>query len=284
MRNFLLFFLVAFVSFSLQLNAQDEEKTTMDFTSKPKPMDDIAARSKVKAPRMVLKYAPIRENDILYEKRIWREIDTKEKMNLTFRYPEKPFFSILREGIESGAIQAYSPVDDKFSTPLQTEELALQFYKKDTVQVIDPVTDKEVFKVVENEINPEEINRYRIKEIFFFDNVHSTMKVRILGIAPIREVFDENGKFLYEYPLFWVYYPNCREFLSNFFVFNDYNDKSVMTWEDLFEMRFFSSFIIKESNIHDRRLQDYLKGRDLLLESERIKNQIFNYEQDLWSY
>ncbi|KAA3635704.1 MAG: gliding motility protein GldN, partial [Bacteroidetes bacterium] len=55
------------------------------------------------------------------------------------------------------------------------------------------------------------------------------------------------------------------------------------SWEDLFEMRMFSSYIMKESNVHDRRLSGYLSGRDLLLESRLIEQELFNREQDVWS-
>ena len=253
------------------------------FKANPKPLDDITERSAVKD-RMVLKYAPIREADIMWEKRIWREIDTREKMNLSFRYPEMPLFSVLKKGIDEGAIVAYSGDDDKFTTPMQTEDLALQFYTKDTVEVIDPVTELPVFKEVESEINPMAIKRFRVKEVWYMDNKYSTMKVRILGIAPIYEEYDKNGNFLYEYPLFWIYYPHAREYLAQNEVFNPWNDAANMSWDDLFEMRFFASYITKESNIHDRRLQDYLSGRNLLLESQKIKEEIFNKEQDLWSY
>jgi len=67
-------------------------------------------------------------------------------------------------------------------------------------------------------------------------------------------------------------------------VFNTGNDASPITWEDLLEMRFFSSYIYKVSNVYDRRLQDYKTGVDLLLEAEKIKAEIFNFEHDLWSY
>ncbi len=256
----------------------------IEFSSGEKPLDDIVERNTVKD-RMVLEYAPIRENDILWQKRIWREIPTFEKMNLPFRYPEQSFFDILKEGIESGRITAYSADDDKFSTPLNQEQLATQFYRKDTVQVIDPVNGTVSFKAVDTEINANEITRYRLKEIWYFDTNLSTMRVKILGIAPIKEEYDENGNFLFEYPLFWIYYPHCREFLTEYTVFNQFgNDQSKMTWQDLFEMRFFASYITKESNVHDRRLQDYLSGLDLLLEADRIKQEIFNKEHDLWSY
>ena len=281
MRSFLVICL-AFLVYSPGIFAQ-EEKEILEFNSNPQPVDGILSPTKLNSKR-VLKYAPIRETDVLWEKRIWREIDTREKMNLTFRYPEKPFFSILKEGVEAGNIIAYSPEDDKFSAPLQIEELNSQFYRKDTVLITDPISGDQEYRVVESEINANDITRYRVKEVWFFDSNLSTMRVRILGIAPINEVYDEEGNFLYEYPLFWIYYPHCRQYLSNFTVFNEWNDKAVMTWEDLFEMRFFASFITKQSNAHDRRLQDYLSGRDLLLEGEKIKMEIFNYEHDLWSY
>ena len=67
-------------------------------------------------------------------------------------------------------------------------------------------------------------------------------------------------------------------------VFNPGNDGDLGTWEDLFERRFFSSYIYKESNVYNRRIQDYLQGVDILLEADKIKQEIFNYEHDLWSY
>jgi len=110
------------------------------------------------------------------------------------------------------------------------------------------------------------------------------LQVRILGIAPLIDVKDDNGNFRYEKPMFWVYYPECREVLSRHQVFNSGNDASPNSWEDLLEMRFFSSYIYKQSNVHDFRLQDYLSGVDLLLEADKIKHEIFNFEHDLWSY
>jgi gliding motility associated protien GldN len=84
--------------------------------------------------------------------------------------------------------------------------------------------------------------------------------------------------------LFWIYYPDARELLAREKVFNDQNDGAPMTWEDVFEMRYFSSYIYKTSNVKDLRLQDQFTGRDLLLEADKIKQEIFNLEHDLWTY
>jgi gliding motility associated protien GldN len=252
-------------------------------TDKSKPLDDIVEKRTIMEKR-VLPYDPVREADIFFEKRIWRVIDVREKMNLPFAYPERPFFSILLDAAKSGEITVYSQENDKFTIPMTAEEVGSIGSSVDTVTIIDPETYEEVIQVVRNEINPADVKRFRVKEIWFFDRETSTLNVRILGIAPLYDERDANGEFKYEKNLFWVYYPEARQVLARERVFNLGNDASPMTWEDIMEMRFFSSYIFKESNVFDRRLSEYLSGVDLLMEGEKIKNEIFNMEHDLWSY
>ena len=248
-----------------------------------KPLDDIVEK-RLTVEKRVLPYDHVREADIFWEKRIWRIIDVREKMNLPFAYPERPLFTILQEAAESGEITVYSTEDDKFSVPLTPDEVASMGASVDTIATVDPETYEETFQIVRNEVNPTDVKRFRIKEIWFFDEESSTLQVRVLGIAPLIEEFDDNGNFKYERPMFWVYYPAARQVLGREKVFNVGNDNNPMTWEDIFEMRFFSSYIYKESNEFDRRLEDYLSGVDLLMEAENIKQEIFNFEHDLWTY
>lgn len=248
-----------------------------------RPLDDIVDK-RLTTDKRLLPYDHVREADIFWEKRIWRVIDIREKMNLPFAYPERPFFSILMDAATTGEITVYSTEDDKFSSKLTPDEVASMGATIDTVITFDPETYEEQMQVVRNDINPEDVKRFRMKEVWFFDEETSTLQVRILGIAPLIDKTDENGNFLYEKPMFWVYYPEAREILSREMVFNAGNDASPITWEDLMEMRFFSSYIYKESNVRDRRIQDYLTGIDLLLEADKIKQEIFNFEHDLWSY
>lgn len=275
--------LVLFIGFSTMTTALAQAPGFPESKPRPRPIDGLVEKTNFQS-RPLLAYEELNERDILWEKRIWRVIDTREKMNLTFNYPEMPFFQILLDGVESGALTAYDPIDDKFSTPLTNEALLESTTRVDTILVPDPVTFEETYRVIETKLDPNSVKRFRVKEIWYFDSKHSTMKVRILGIAPIQDVFDDKNNFLYERPLFWVYYPHAREYLAGFEAFNPWNDNGQMSWEDLMEMRFFSSYITKQSNVENKRLEDFLRGRDLLLESEKIKQEIFNYEQDLWSY
>jgi hypothetical protein len=109
--------------------------------------------------------------------------------------------------------------------------------------------------------------------------------VRILGIAPLIDVVDEEGNFRFEKPLFWVYYPQAREILARHKVITPGgNFASTLSWEDWMEMRHFSSFITKENTVGDLRLEDSYTGVDLLMKSKEVGESIFNLEHDLFTY
>lgn len=261
------------------MNAQE---MILDTKPTAPPLDGVVEK-RIRSEKRVLSYPHLRENDLLWEKRIWRLIDTREKMNLCFRYPGEHFFQILIDGIEQGEIQAFSPESDAFKIPMQQQDIQNELVSMDTIQVYDPTTLDPSLQIVEHHLDPEKIIRYRLKEVWYFDKKHGSLKVRILGIAPMIVEQDENGNFKYERPLFWVYYPECREWLARHHFYQQGNDHQQMSWEDLFEMRRFAGYITKESNVHDERLEDRLSGLDRLLEAERINQEIFNFESDLWS-
>jgi gliding motility associated protien GldN len=247
------------------------------------PLDGIVQKSTI-LEKQTLPYEGIREADIMWEKRVWRVLDVREKMNLPFSYPEEPFITIVMDGVKDSTLRAYSIEDDKFHHRLSAREVMTLGSSIDTIPYFDPNTFEQKYRVVENKMDAESVKRFRMKEVWFFDKEASVFKVRILGIAPLKDQTDEAGNFLYEQPLFWIYYPDCREYFGKHRVFADNNDANPTSWEDLFEQRRFSSYIFKESNVYDRRLQQYLSGIDILLEGEKIKQDIFNYEHDLWSY
>lgn len=252
-------------------------------TNSNTPRDNFYDRYLYKEKRIV-EYDFIHEKDVFWEKRVWRVIDVREKMNHPFRFEKEPFINILIKHAKDGDIQLYSTMDDEFKVSMTPDEMKQIGSSVDTVITFDPETFEEIVTVVVNDLNPEDIKKYRIKEVWFFDEETSTMGVRILGIAPIIQRFDDNGNFLNEGPMFWAYYPELRDILARHEAFNEHNDAMRMSWEDVFESRHFASYIIKESNVYDRRIQDYKAGIDALLEAEKIKEGMFNFEHDLWEY
>lgn len=244
-------------------------------------LDDIVSRRTILDQR-VLPYESIREADIPWEKRIWEVIDVREKLNFPFVNKKEPLFQILYDAAASGSVASFA--EDNFKKILQPSEIEGMMVQLDTVEVTDPVTFEVTRKPVRNEISADNIKFFRIKEIWFFDRESSRMKVRILGIAPIRE--REVAGRLEEQPMFWLYYPQLREVLAKHQAYNEFNDAAPLSWDDTFEMRRFSSYIYKESNAQDLRLKDIFpdNGVARLRESDKIKDKLFNFEHDLWEY
>jgi gliding motility associated protien GldN len=270
--------------------AQDpEEIEVATETSEPvfvedAPLDEVVEKE-IMSERRVLSYQPVRESDIMWEKRIWRIIDVREKMNQPFSYPEEPFFKIISDAVTNGDLPAYSTEDDKFTRRLSTDDVLGMLSKSDTVVTFDPETYEEKVQIVRNDINWQDVKRIRLKEVWYFDKESSQLQVRILGIAPLIDVTDNDGNFRFEKPMFWIYYPQARELFARHRVFTmGGNNNATISWEDLLEMRSFASYIYKDSNVQDRKLEEYLSGVDLLMQSERIKSEIFNFEHDLWQY
>ncbi|MFZ1560894.1 MAG: gliding motility protein GldN [Saprospiraceae bacterium] len=269
----------------------EEVKTESSTPTEDIFVDDIV-RKRIVVENRLMPQQPIREGDISWEKRIQRVIDTREKMNLPFRSRELNLFTTFRTMIENGEITVFSYED--FKAVMTKEDMAKKMSKQDTLYDLNPDTYEEVIKIVQNEINWERIDQYRVKEVWYFDKQRSVMDVRILGIAPLYASDKDIENNITPYPLFWVYYPEARTALSKHRVFNEENDIAPMTWADLFDSRIFSSYIYKRSNVLDNRLVDYFEvdpedtsnrtGIDRLLLSEKIKNELLNFEHDLWEY
>ena len=253
---------------------------------KAKPLNSIVEQ-KIVSSKKILAYDTPSESDIMWQRRVWRLIDTREKMNLPFRYPKRYFIEILLDGIydKESPITVYR--DEAFEEVLDTTELSKELFKEEVITVTNPNTYTVDTQVVRNDINYEDIQRFRMTEIWYFDKGAGEMKVRILGIAPLVPVYSEaeDSRVIGERPLFWINYPSAREYLAKEIYFNEFNDASKVSWENVFEMRYFSSFIIKVSNVRDQYLRNmYDDPRQQLLEAEKLKQEIFNFEHDLWSY
>lgn len=286
---------------TMVVTAPKKDPLKMDTIRKSLRNDNAIEKNLVKD-RTPLNYEHIREDDAIYREKVWREIDIREKMNLPFRYSAEEdngnqrFIAILLNTIKSGEVTAFdASIDDRFTTPMTLEQIGSKLAGGcDTIMVPDLEKDPDLSKgimkqsIVCKEFNMDEITKFRIKEEWVFDKESSRMFVRILGIAPVKTYFDDvTGRELGSSPIFWIYYPDMRPALAKYEVYNGKNFGARMSWEELFESRFFGSYIIKSTldNPYDQFLKSYVKDDILrLLEGENIKDRIFNYEQDLWSY
>ncbi|MBS1643427.1 MAG: gliding motility protein GldN [Bacteroidetes bacterium] len=239
-----------------------------------------------------LGWQPLREADVLWKKRVWREIDTREKQNLAFRYPGDDqtgggyFIEILLDAVKKGKIKGYSTFDDRFTSALTKDQIMEKLLgKTDTIPQEDPVTGKITMIYSHRDFNPDIVTKYRVKEDWIFDRNLGRMVVRIIGIAPLVDVIDNDGNYRGTAPLMWIYYPEARPVFAQYEVFNPENDVHRLTWDDYLEGRYWSGRIIKVSN----GLNEDFKGQgyndlEALYKDRQIDEKLFDKEHDMWVY
>ncbi|WP_321287969.1 gliding motility protein GldN [uncultured Sunxiuqinia sp.] len=284
MKNFLV--TIGIVCCAVSFSAKDTQAQIIDGAFKRNNIEN----------KKPMAFAPIREADVMWSKKIWRIIDLREKMNQVLYFPTTSMdgrtnlINLFIEGIENGQLTAYDArTDDEFKVPMTFEQVKEAFGATTrTRQVRDLDTGELKETTVVGEIRAEEVKQFMVKEEWFFDKQTSTLNTRIIGICPIQEYYrdqDINRENVQRRLVFWIYYPEARELMATHSVINPNNTAQNMSFDDLFIKRKFNSYIVRESNVYNNRaISQYLSGREAMLESRKIEREIFDFEQDLWEY
>lgn len=234
-------------------------------------------------------WSDIRENDVAWVERVWRQIDVRQKQNQAFIYEGDEFsgggafIEILIDLIKKGKIMAYNPIDDRFTTPLSKESFESSIGGGyDTVDVPDVITGEVTQKITKKEFVISSVTKYQLKEEWVFDRNLGRLVVRIIGIAPLIDRYDEaTQEYKYSTPMFWIYYPEARKELVNYEVYNPTNMVKRITWTDFLDGRYFASYITK-TNINNptgTRLPENING---LYQGQEIMDDIINRESNMW--
>lgn len=242
--------------------------------------------------RKVVPYPSLVERDVMFSRRIYRVIDTREKMNKVMTWPRNPLYRIIYDACTKGygtaPVTAYK--SDSLTSVITAEEILNKGGSEELIQAADPndpTGETQIDTVIRNPFRPSEIRRFLLMEDWIFDKQTSQFFIRIIAIAPLFDLIA-NGQNLGENELFWVKWVDLRSVLVNQEVFNRHNDAMRFSYDDFFEQRVFSSYITKESNAFDNRIQDFEEFKSdkfaALLETEKIKNKLFEWEHDLWEW
>jgi gliding motility associated protien GldN len=282
---------------AMPLSAQVEDSSKLTNQSTWSGIDMVYKKEHIFNKKPIA-YPHVREADVMWSKVVWRIIDLREKMNQPLYYPTKAIgdrtnlIELLLQSIKEGGLQAYSaPIDDpnEFKELITYEQVMANFDAKDrTIGVLNVLTGLTDSTTIKGEVRTDEVLQIMVKEMWFFDRKRSVLDVRIIGLCPIRVFFepeDTNKENIQKKKLFWVKYPEARNFLAQKEVFNEFNDYERRSFDEVFYKRFFRGFIVQESNVYnDRIVADYALGAESLQEAERIENMIFLFEHDLWEY
>ena len=242
--------------------------------------------------RRYIPYTHLREADVSWEKRTWRRLDMREKINQTLYYPTDivvsriSFLQLMTKYILRGDITAFS--DEEFQVPFEKSVIRDKMViKSDSVD--QPQYDKDgneytlkVAGAIDSTWMYQNFATIDIKEDWFFDKQKSVLEVRIIGLGINATLKGKED--LGPVNQFWVYFPACRPYFAKHEVYNTKNDAERRSFEDIFWKRQFASTVYKETNVFDRQIENYSKGIEALLESDRIKMDIFKWEHDLWHF
>ncbi len=288
MKKLLSLSILVFLSMIISPNLFSQGSTVMGL-----PYEEIHSKNDIAMP-----YQYVREADVMWSKIIWRRIEMTEKRNHILYEPIKPIgadkslIDVILDGIENKGLTAFeakiSDAGSEFSHIMKETAINEKMGAKIITSVTyDPDGNPDTVYIPEPYAS-EEIDSYLVKELWFFDKQRSVLDVRIIGICPIRKFYDEITDPDHKNPryskVFWIHYPELRPILAKNQVYSAHTDVKNLTYDDIFQKRYFSSFIYQQSNPYNRSIALYESGLECLLEADRVKERIFNFEQDLWEY
>ncbi|WP_304157608.1 gliding motility protein GldN [Mesonia mobilis] len=250
-----------------------------------------------------LPYGYVGERDILWAKTTWEEIDLNQRVNFPLLYPvddlgegRRPLFDLLVEAVTKDSIAAYR--DSYFKQKMSVKDIEFNLQASDTSQAgyaaLNAGEKVEDYMINRTASEAADVEAYRIRGYWYFDKRQGELKYRLLAIAPVvtsaqNKLQKLNNPNLESEPvvLFWIFYPEIRDLLHDNYVFNGKNSANPITFDHLLNSRRFDATIYKEDNVQgDREVDDYIGDNSLmqLLESNRIKETIRNFESDMWNY
>jgi len=270
------------------LNAESASEIGM------KSMEEIVSRSD--GP---IAYQKVNPNDIIFEKKVWEKIPLNERANSVYYFPEqasgerRSLFEILKESIMKGDITEVYYEDD-FKAKVDLKNLDSKFYRTDTalagydyLNIGEKIPEEYIYRT---DLTSRDVKEYRILGTWYFDRSQGEMKYRLIGLAPVVVDINTKGRADEQTTeLFWVFFPSpeVRQTLYENFAYNEKNPAMKVSFDHLFNARKFAGVIYKTDNQYgSQEIEEYVKDNAMeqLLEAERIKESMRNFEDDLWNY
>ena len=245
-----------------------------------------------------------RWDDIAWSRTVYRVIDMRDKQNFQLYFPTRPndqyrsLFRVMLDAVANG-INVYKrdPRDIKpsWKDVLTGYELSRVFAYDESTEnnllQVDTITEQrsvgvdQYTRYIRNQL------KFLIQEKIFFDKHTSRMYSKIMAIAPLYALHPDNMDSKESMAYFrnsvicWFAFDELRPYLIRQFVVPKGNDTERMTFDDFFNQKMYSSYLLGESSTYGRMLLEYAVDEDALrAEQKRIDTELINFEEDLWEY
>ena len=258
-------------------------------------------------------YPRVKKEDVVFARRLKRDVYFAEESNkfLVPKSAEQNLLYVLLNAVKENRMDAYQTWNDNSNTLIDLINYNDLMKKTDTYAGLADLTQAGESPGLRKKAG------LRLIEDWYFDRNRSEFKPYIIAIGLIvpstAQAVDINNLFgapnmppnptKLDDPsvkvgeagsgmvaLFYVNYPTIREELCKTKVFHS-NSVINYSFDDIFQLRYFSSLIIEERNADGGRIGDMkdekgknMTGLDKLLEADRVKKSLMQYEQDMWSY
>ncbi|MCC3215309.1 MULTISPECIES: gliding motility protein GldN [Chryseobacterium] len=291
------------------LNAASPEEFRQMRAESMRKAGDTVISNKVKP----LEYGFVDDKDIYKSMFVWEIIDMNDKINQPFYYDNpdgllssstRSLYQLLLDGALKGDIKEVYD-DENFVTRLSPEAIQKRLESvrldEEAIDILNSgrtLTEDEKKRLTDIiRTTTDKVKVLKVMGMWFIDKRDGQMKYRPLGIAAMGPDPTSVGRIGPDgqplagadelIDLFWIYYPSARDILANNYVFNRKNSSADLSFDDVINARRFSSIIYKSSSgLGDGTIKDYIprNAEEQLEESDRIKAQILDMENDMWNY
>ncbi|MFC5682690.1 type IX secretion system ring subunit PorN/GldN [Flavobacterium sp. MAHUQ-51] len=247
-----------------------------------------------------LAYGYVHDRDVLMGKMVWEIIDLSERINFPLYFPidtanigsdRRSLYDVLTRAIKEERItEVYA--DSYFNTKKTYKDIQASLSRIDTTDAgreqINAGQKVSEEYIMRSDLTAQDVTQYKIKGFWYFDKRQSELKYRLLAICPVTpDVYTMNSEEKDYIELFWIFFPDAREVLHEAKSFNNKNSAMPISFDQILNARRFNSVIYKEENVYgDREIKEYMKdnAQNQLLEAERVKEKIRDFESDMWNY
>lgn len=310
MKKISLILLLAAASISLSAQQRLEAQEVLSFFEKNGTVRMETEELDAAADTLVV--VQHRKDDVVWSRMVYRIIDMRYKQNYQLYFPTDPYDSqymslwrLIMQAVKEGVPIYRKKGADVFKPEFHDSLLVARDQVSDYFLVgsiadmnrDDPDTYLMPYDSV-NDVFNLNFTRYEsyirnqlkfvIQEVIFFDRHTSRLHRQIISIAPMQPDMAEQGspmRFLTTSIRFWILYQDLRPYLAKNYMIPFQNETKRVTFDEYFQKRLYTSYLIGEGNMYNRMILEYAKTmEEAQKEQARIENELLTFEQDLWEY